>query len=37
MTDPRHLAIMRIPMHLTAPTRRSDLALLKAIIGRMAP
>lgn len=35
MTDLRHLAIMRILMHMTAAAQRKNPALLKAIITRM--
>ncbi|MDD1619840.1 MAG: PocR ligand-binding domain-containing protein [Methylococcaceae bacterium] len=37
MTNPRHLATLRILMHMTAAAQRTNLGLLKAIIARMVP
>jgi PAS domain S-box-containing protein len=35
MSDPRHLASLRIMMHLTAPALRMNLRLLETVIGKM--
>ena len=35
MTDSRHLASLRILMHLVVPAQRMDLALLEVVIGKM--
>jgi PAS domain S-box-containing protein len=35
MSDPRHLASLRILMHLAAPALRTDARLLESVIGKM--